>query len=313
MFVNHKSSIAWKWPIIGALILILGVVACQPGAQTSDAPALASASPVAPTDVDRSNPPSTTPPTAALPAPTSTEVQPSPSDGGQVPPVTSPTGMPHRDEIGLSPEAEKVIVLTQKDLAERLSIAEEVIVVQSIEPVTWPDASLGCPEPGQLYAQVLTPGFRVIVDVDGQSYEYHTGTLEPIILCREEGSTMEDTVVPGTAEPAGAVEPSLEALVAEAREDLAQKLGVPTEQITTLEAKAVVWPDSSLGCPQPGMNYLQVLQDGALILLGFEDNVYEYHSGGNRAPFLCEQPLKPEKESLPQLELPVPTPGDENQ
>jgi hypothetical protein len=93
--------------------------------------------------------------------------------------------MPHRDEIGLSPEAEKVIVLTQKDLAQRLSVAEEVILIQSIEPVTWPDASLGCPQPGMAYAQVLTPGFRVIVEAGGEVYEAHTDMGSTIVICEE--------------------------------------------------------------------------------------------------------------------------------
>jgi hypothetical protein len=197
-------------------------------------------------------------------------------------------------------------MLAQKDLAQRLSVAEEVILVQSMEPVTWPDASLGCPQPGMVYAQLLTPGFKVILEVGEEVYEYHTGMTQPIVLCREEDSAMEDSLIPGT------VEPGLEALLDRAKGDLALKLSVAPERITVLEAKPVVWPDTGLGCPAPGMNYLQIPQDGALILLGFEGKVYEYHSGGGRAPFLCEQPLRLEKEGLLPLELP-PTSGDINQ
>ena len=46
--------------------------------------------------------------------------------------------------------------------------------------------------------------------------------------------------------------PGLEPLVEKAKEDLAQRLSIEMEQISLLEAKAVVWPDASLGCPQPG-------------------------------------------------------------
>jgi len=84
----------------------------------------------------------------------------------------------------------------------------------------------------------------------------------------------------------------LEALIEKAKKDLAQRLPIPTTQINLVEAKAVVWPDSSLGCPQPGMAYLQVPEDGALIVLEARGNIYEYHNGGKRGLFLCEKVLK---------------------
>ena len=46
--------------------------------------------------------------------------------------------------------------------------------VLSFDPVEWGDASLGCPMPGLAYAQVITPGFRLVFDYQGQQNEYHT-------------------------------------------------------------------------------------------------------------------------------------------
>ena len=107
-------------------------------------------------------------------------------------------------------------------------------------------------------------------------------------------------------------DPSLNPLVQQAKEDLAHKLSVPVDQIEVLEARAVVWPDASLGCPQPGMRYRQVPMDGALIRLQVEGKVYEYHSGGGRDPFLCEQPLKLQKDTVPQIDLLQLTPPSPN-
>ena len=61
------------------------------------------------------------------------------------------------------------------DLAGQLGIAAEAITVRSVEAVEWPDASLGCPKPGMMYAQVITPGYRIVLEANGQSYEYHAG------------------------------------------------------------------------------------------------------------------------------------------
>ncbi len=73
-----------------------------------------------------------------------------------------------------------------------------------------------------------------------------------------------------------------------AQEDLAKRLSVPAEQIELVEVRNVVWPDKGLGCPQPGMAYTQVQVDGQLIRFRAGGRLYEYHSGGNRPPFLCE-------------------------
>lgn len=72
--------------------------------------------------------------------------------------------------------------------------------------------------------------------------------------------------------------------------DLATRLAVPLEQIELVDVEPVVWPDGSLGCPQPGMVYPQVQVDGLRIRLRAGGQVYVYHSGGTRQPFLCEDP-----------------------
>lgn len=92
--------------------------------------------------------------------------------------------------------------------------------------------------------------------------------------------------------PAGTGAGAVQSVVAQAKEDLAERLAVEAATIEVIETEEVVWRDSSLGCPQPGMAYMQVLIDGMLVRLRHGDNVYEYHSGGNRGPFLCENPTK---------------------
>jgi hypothetical protein len=48
----------------------------------------------------------------------------------------------------------------------------------------WGDASLGCPRPGILYAQVVTPGFVVVVSGAGTSLEYHADGRGRVVLCK---------------------------------------------------------------------------------------------------------------------------------
>lgn len=116
---------------------------------------------------------------------------------------------------------------------------------------------------------------------------------------------------PGTIAPPPIYDLALQPLVSQAVADLAQRLSLEPTHIEVLEARAVVWPDASLGCPQPGMRYIQVPQDGALVRLQAAGQDYEYHSGGDRGLFLCEQTLKV-KEPLPQIDLLPPTPNGED-
>jgi len=99
------------------------------------------------------------------------------------------------------------------------------------------------------------------------------------------------------------VDPALQPLIDIARSDLETQLGpaLAAVSLEVLEARAVTWPDPGLGCPAPGMVYIQVPVDGALIRFRASDGtIYEYHSGGRRLPFLCTNPP---------ADLPLPPPG----
>jgi hypothetical protein len=88
--------------------------------------------------------------------------------------------------------------------------------------------------------------------------------------------------------------PGLQRLADMAMQDLGSILGLEQEAIEVVQANYVTWRDSSLGCPQPGYEYMQVLTNGSRIRLRGDKQVYQYHSGGNRAPFLCKTPSKTE-------------------
>lgn len=70
-------------------------------------------------------------------------------------------------------ELERVALAARQLAAAQLKIAADTVLVRQIEPVTWPDASLGCPQEGYLYAQVLTPGYKVMIKASDATYELH--------------------------------------------------------------------------------------------------------------------------------------------
>lgn len=69
------------------------------------------------------------------------------------------------------------------DLAGQLDLDISAIKVVSSTAVTWRDGSLGCPQPDMMYTQALVPGYRIVLQVDGREYAYHTNDSGYFILC----------------------------------------------------------------------------------------------------------------------------------
>jgi hypothetical protein len=73
--------------------------------------------------------------------------------------------------------------------------ADTMTIVQA-EAVTWPDGSLGCPEPGMQYTQALVPGYWIEIAVGGETLDYRLSERGGMKLCEGEGlipSPREDT------------------------------------------------------------------------------------------------------------------------
>jgi hypothetical protein len=105
-------------------------------------------------------------------------------------------------------------------------------------------------------------------------------------------STRADSTGPGSTGPGAtpaSVDPTVQGVVDLAVADLAARLSISPADITVVTARPTTWPDSSIGCPKPGMQYLQVLVDGALVELFAGGQTYSYHSGDDGRPSLCER------------------------
>lgn len=88
----------------------------------------------------------------------------------------------------------------------------------------------------------------------------------------------------------GDIDVGLTPFIDDAVADLADRLDIDIDEIEPVTGVLVVWSDSSLGCPEPGMVYAQVVGDGSVIELRVDDRYYRYHTGGAAELFLCEQP-----------------------
>jgi hypothetical protein len=65
-------------------------------------------------------------------------------------------------------------------LSQDIDVTIDEIEIVDFEQVEWKDACLDIPSEGPVCAQVVTPGFRVVLEANGQQYEFHSnedGTL----------------------------------------------------------------------------------------------------------------------------------------
>jgi hypothetical protein len=132
--------------LLASIVLMLLLVGCgsSPDANVG-APASPSAAPAAPS----------APPLEATPMPTSDPADP----------------------------AAAMAALARQQLAQQLGVPVDEIAIQRVDPVEWSDGSLGCPQPGSFYPQVITPGYRVTLEHGGTSYSYHTDASRVALPC----------------------------------------------------------------------------------------------------------------------------------
>ncbi len=73
----------------------------------------------------------------------------------------------------LPEDAESLVMLAKFDLTLKTGIDIEDITTQSITKNNFEDASLGVPDPGVTYEAVVTPGYIIILEAEGVTYQYH--------------------------------------------------------------------------------------------------------------------------------------------
>ena len=83
----------------------------------------------------------------------------------------------------LDAQGQAMLALARAALANDLGVQETALQVVSGEPVEWNDSALGCPAPDQMALQVITPGYRFVLQSGAKSYELHTDAGKRVVRC----------------------------------------------------------------------------------------------------------------------------------
>ena len=72
------------------------------------------------------------------------------------------------------------------DAAKRTGTHARDLKIVRTEQKNWPNGGLGCPRPGEMYTQIITPGWLIEIRSGERVLEYHTDGKERFVLCSPE-------------------------------------------------------------------------------------------------------------------------------
>jgi hypothetical protein len=147
-------------------------------------------------------------------------------------------------------------------LSEQLSLPASKITLISTEAVTWPDGCLGIVRMGVMCTQAEVPGYKIILEANGQKYEFHTNQDGSVILLAEgaQASTAVEEVV---------------------IKQLAANLGLKESDISVISSTTIKFSDACLGVAMEGVVCAQVVTPGYIIVLEANGVQYEYHTNAD--------------------------------
>lgn len=151
--------------------------------------------------------------------------------------------------------AQAAIVL----LAGNLKIDNKEIEIKSIDAVTWENACLGISKPGEMCAEVLTPGYQITLTYDGKEYVFRTNSDGSLVLAE-----VTDPMTPDEPEA-----------VVKARTFLANELVIKPSIVQMVNYESRNWPDGCLGIAEPNTSCIQVITPGYLVTLSIEETIYK--------------------------------------
>jgi len=170
----------------------------------------------------------------------------------------------HTDESGKT-----IVMVEKKEDPEIVRVVKEYFMSKygsetdnlmtiSYESVEWRDSCLGVNEPGKMCMQVITPGYKVILKVEGKIYIFHTN---------QDGSAV--ILAPQTSEPV---------IVSRIKDYMAKELEIDNSEILTISFTSVDWPDGCLGITDENTSCIQVITPGYRVELEYGGNVFTYRS-----------------------------------
>ena len=128
--------------------------------------------------------------------------------------------------------------------ARQLKAQPGEFTVVTIEPTQWSDSSLGCGKPGARSAQVMTKGYAVVLERQGQRHQVNVAGSHAV-MCDSTTHITGTTRLPTSAR-------GLDRVAMLARQDLAHRLRLDPANIGVANVEPRRWTDDDMNCSSGG-------------------------------------------------------------
>ena len=95
----------------------------------------------------------------------------------------NPSKLPNNPQNAEISDQNEMVEKAKEDLAQKLSFSSNDIHVKNITKKEWGDASLGCSQAGMAYIQLVTPGYQILLETNGKTYDYRSDLEGRVELC----------------------------------------------------------------------------------------------------------------------------------
>jgi hypothetical protein len=130
------------------------------------------------------------------------------------------------------------------EAARQLKAQPGEFTVVSIEPTQWNDSSLGCGKPGARAAQVMTKGYTVVLERQGERHQVNVAGKHAV-MCDAATRITGATRLPTSAR-------GLDRVAMLARQDLAHRLRLDVAQTGVANVEPRRWTDDDMNCNSGG-------------------------------------------------------------
>lgn len=115
-----------------------------------------------------------------------TQAPPTPAVPTAVPPTA--TGQPEATATPIRVDLTPAQRAAVQALMDQLNITADKVTLLSTEAVEWPNGCMGVVHMGVMCTQNVVPGFKVVLSVSAQTYEYHTNQDGTAVVYAEPGA-----------------------------------------------------------------------------------------------------------------------------
>jgi hypothetical protein len=76
----------------------------------------------------------------------------------------------------------------EEEASRLASVPVEQLTLVRADQITWPDGSLGCPQPGEMYTQSLVAGYWIVFRANNETFDFRVATNGSFHRCELPGA-----------------------------------------------------------------------------------------------------------------------------